>query len=64
MPEKPPVDVDLQWAGRQKQLSELEDWANDNICCHLLHIKTLQMYRCPLVYGELGVGMSLLQYPV
>jgi hypothetical protein len=62
VPQTPPVDVDLQWVGREKQLNQLEQWAKENIYMHLLQIKTKQMYRCPLVHGGLGVGMFLLCY--
>ena len=55
-PEKPPVEVNLKWVGRPKELAELEEWAKKNIANHLLQSTTKQKYRCPLVHGGLGVG--------
>ena len=56
-PEKPPVDIDLQWVGRPKELALLKTWAKENIGSHLHQRKTKQMYRYPLVHGGLGDGM-------
>jgi len=59
-PENFPVDMNLGWVGREKELEQLEGWAKENIANHLLEKMTKQMYRCPLVHGGLGAGKTRL----